>query len=324
MSVARYLVLGLFISFLYLGYINCESPSKISTLDYENLSWNPLIAKMIKSMNETEINTTTYNLQSLPTRRYGTPGNLLASSYIYDKLSTISGLKIEHQSRFNNIILTLPGAYNVSNEIVIVGAHYDSISDVPNSSSAPGATDDACGVAIVLEMARIMCQYQFNDTIIFAFWNLEEDGQQGSRAYVENLSKNSRVMPFYINFDSPCYDPKGEFILDLMYKNQSYFAPETTKASKQAVMMMTRFNTIYGINFNLTYNVHPCGSDYKSFWSNGYSAVMTHSQTHGPAHTQFDTINNVSSDYALKNGQLGMALIAQIAEVQDLSKNMER
>ena len=51
---------------------------------------------------------------------------------------------------------------------------------------------------------------------------------------------------------------------------------------------------------------------------------MTHSQTHGPAHTQFDTINNVSSDYALKNGQLGMALIAQIAEVQDLSKNMER
>jgi hypothetical protein len=195
----------------------------------------------------------------------------------------------------------------------MVGAHYDSIS---SSTRAPGATDDACGVAIVLELARVMSQHQFSHTIAFALWNAEEQGMLGSSAYTEYAVQNSLKIPLYFNYDSSCYDPSGRFILDIMCNSQSSWAKD----------MMTQDNTLYGIGFTLTYNVHTCGADYKSFWGRGYTAVMTHeeptlySNDHGPAHTSSDTIDQVSTAYALKNGQLGMAVLAQVAEVQGVAQ----
>ncbi|MGA7075229.1 MAG: M28 family peptidase [Halobacteriota archaeon] len=274
-----------------------------------------VIAGMIETMNETNIYSTTDVLQRIPTRLYGTAGNLQSAGFLYSKLSSIPGLKVEYEDgSYKNIIGILPGTDKSSEEIVMVGAHYDSISSDPNR--APGATDDACGVAIVLELARIMSQYQFNHTIAFALWNSEEQGTvesggQGSNAYVESAATSSLKIPLYVNFDSSCYDPTGNFILDIMYNSQSSWAKE----------MMTQDNTLYSINFTLTYNVHPCGSDHKAFWSHGYPAVMTHEETHGPAHTPSDTIDKISSAYALKNGQLGMVVLAQIAGVQGFAHN---
>jgi len=57
---------------------------------------------------------------------------------------------------------------------------------------------------------------------------------------------------------------------------------------------MTRYNSLYGINFNLTYNRHDCTGDQSSFRDGGYPVIMTHSQSHGPAHTPFDSIDKVS------------------------------
>ena len=60
--------------------------------------------------------------------------------------------------------------------------------------------------------------------------------------------------------------------------------------------VMTRDNSLYGIGFDLTSNVHDCGSDYVPFRQAGYPAIMTHSQNHAPeAHTQGDTIDLVST-----------------------------
>ena len=188
-------------------------------------------------------------------------------------------------------------------------AHYDSVSSDP--ARAPGATDNTCGVAIVVELARVMSQHQFNHTIAFALWNSEEQGAQGSNAYAESAAKSSQKIPLYINFDSSCYNPTGNFTLDIMYNTQSSWAEE----------MMTQDNALYGTNFTLTYNVHTCGADHESFWSHGYPAVMTHEESHGPAHTPSDTIDKVSTAYALKNGELGMDVLAQTAEVRGFADN---
>jgi len=82
--------------------------------------------------------------------------------------------------------------------------------------------------------------------------------------------------------------------------------------------MITLHNGLYEINFDLTYNVHTCGSDHRSFWSNGYTAIMTHEQIHGPAHSPNDTADKVSTLYTRKNGQLGMSALAKLAEVQSI------
>lgn len=298
-----------FICILSFGFeIPGNVQPKISNLPHENLTWNPVIVEMIEKMNETQIYNITDVLQRT-TRKYGTTDNFNASVFLFKKLSSIPGLQVEHESeKFNNVIATLPGINRTNEEIVMVGAHYD------GTSSSPGATDDACGVAIVLELARIMSQYQFNRTIVFALWNDEEGGSLGSNAYAESAAKNSLKIPLYFNFDSSCYDPADHFILDIIYNDQSSWA----------MPMITRDNNLYGINFTLTYNKHTCHADYLPFWSHGYPAVMTHSETHGPGHTSSDTIDQVSSIYALRNGQLGMALIVQIAEVQGLRTNEGR
>jgi hypothetical protein len=282
--------------------------SDLSTIPLGSLTRDPAIAGMIGAMNETNIYNTTDVLQNISTRQYGTAGNVEAADLLYSKLSGIPGLTVEYNGGYKNIIGILPGTNTSSQDTVMVGAHYDSTSSDP--ARAPGACDNACGVAIVLELARVMSQHQFNHTIAFALWNNEE-GSRGSDAYADSAATSSQKIPLYFNFDSSCYDPTGNLTLDIMYNAQSSWAQE----------MMTRDNTLYGINFTLTYNAHTCISDHTSFWEHGYPAVMTHEETHGSAHTPSDTIDKVSTAYALKNGKLGMAVLAQVAGVQVFAHN---
>lgn len=269
---------------------------------------NNLIVEMISKINKTEIYNTVNSLQNLTTRRYGSDGNIEAATYLYNRLINIPQLSVEYQGNYSNIIATLPGVDTTSNATYIVGAHYDSIS---STSYAPGATDDGGGVAIVLEFARIMSQYSFNHTLKFALWNKEETGDVTSKAsmdYVKWASSNHLNISLYLNYDSSCYDPDNRFVLDIMYNSKSRWVSD----------MMTEFNTLYNIGLTLTYNAHTCTSDHSSFWAYGYTAVMTHSESHGPAGSPDDTIDKVSTAYAEKNGQLGMSMLAALAEVQEV------
>ena len=61
----------------------------------------------------------------------------------------------------------------------IVGAHYD-------SAENPGADDDASGVAGLLEIARVLSQYETDFTVKYIAFDFEEWGLLGSSAYVED------------------------------------------------------------------------------------------------------------------------------------------
>ncbi|WP_188946502.1 M28 family peptidase, partial [Polymorphobacter multimanifer] len=64
------------------------------------------------------------------------------------------------------------------NRVVIVQGHIDSrVSDVMNATAdAPGANDDASGVALVIEAARLLSKEKFDATIIYAALSGEEQG----------------------------------------------------------------------------------------------------------------------------------------------------
>ncbi len=79
-----------------------------------------------------------------------------------------------------NAVAEIPGA-DKKDEIVMLGAHLDSW------HSATGATDDAAGVAVMMEAARILkaLGVQPRRTIRIALWAAEEQGLLGSQAYVK-------------------------------------------------------------------------------------------------------------------------------------------
>ncbi len=94
------------------------------------------------------------------------------------------GRRIVKPVEIINVVATLPGSTPVSaDRVYIVSGHYDSIPSnaADYESEAPGADDDATGVAAVLEAARVMAGYKFDATIIFMAVAGEEQGLYGSK-----------------------------------------------------------------------------------------------------------------------------------------------
>ncbi len=271
---------------------------------------DPAIAEMISLVSQANMESSTLALQEFGTRAYPasgfTPGNEEAGAWIFSQLQAIAGLEVAYQSPHRNIIATLRG----DSRVYIIGAHYD---DLPLEGPAPGASDNGIGVAMVLEMARIMSRYEFRHTVIFAFWNGEEGGQRGSRAYVAEMTAGDVDLGFYHNVDSAAYDPDGRFSLDILHNAES----------SSVASLFTTQNALYGTGFTLTRNRHDCASDYRPFWENGYTATATHSNDrrkngHSPAaHTARDRFSqaNVSMSYAASHCQLAMAVLAESAGV---------
>src|SRR3954469_6804930 len=82
-----------------------------------------------------------------------------------------------------NVVATLRGTQPESRDrIYVVSGHYDSrVTDVMNvTADAPGANDDASGVAAVMEMARVMSKKIWDATLVFIAVAGEEQGLFGS------------------------------------------------------------------------------------------------------------------------------------------------
>jgi hypothetical protein len=93
-----------------------------------------------------------------------------------------------------NIVATLPGTQPESGgRIYVVSGHYDSrVKNILDAESpAPGADDDASGVAAVLEMARVMAAHEFGATLVFMAVAGEEQGLNGSAHWAELARKNN-------------------------------------------------------------------------------------------------------------------------------------
>lgn len=91
------------------------------------------------------------------------------------------GPRIPTPTRITNVVATLRGERDPGRLYVVTG-HYDSrATDVMDATSdAPGADDDASGVAVVMELARVMATRRTEATLVFAAVAGEEQGLFGS------------------------------------------------------------------------------------------------------------------------------------------------
>ncbi len=98
--------------------------------------------------------------------------------------------RIPAPTRICNVVATLEGSVD-PNRAYVVSGHYDSrVSDVMNyTSDAPGADDDASGVAVAMELARVMARHRSDATIIFAAVAGEEQGLYGSTFLANELKQ---------------------------------------------------------------------------------------------------------------------------------------
>src|SRR3954447_3370520 len=89
--------------------------------------------------------------------------------------------RVSVPTRITNVLATLRGSEH-PDRVYVISGHYDSrVTDVMNSTSdAPGADDDASGVAVSMELARVLATHEPEATIVLAAVAGEEQGLLGS------------------------------------------------------------------------------------------------------------------------------------------------
>ncbi|MBB2146555.1 M20/M25/M40 family metallo-hydrolase [Pedobacter sp. LMG 31464] len=100
------------------------------------------------------------------------------------------GRRITAPVVLKNVLAVLPGTDPNDKRMLLVSGHYDSrVTDVMNIKDfAPGANDDASGVAAMMEMCRVMSKQKFNCTLVFVAMVGEEQGLYGAT----NLAKRAK------------------------------------------------------------------------------------------------------------------------------------
>ncbi len=143
----------------------------------------------------------------------------LQVSYNKYRLKKIDGKnsRVPRDVDLYNIIAVLPGKGDAGQRILIT-AHYDTLvtlsetganasgvgETVPNpdlNTRSPGVTDDGSGVACVMELARILSQFEFKKTLVFVAFAGEEEGLLGSTLYAARTKADRQHIEAVLNND---------------------------------------------------------------------------------------------------------------------------
>jgi hypothetical protein len=197
-----------------------------------------------------------------------------------------------------NVLATLKPAQGgtPAGRTIVVSGHYDTRASNPMDvkSDAPGADDDASGVALVLELARVMSKYDFDATIIFAAFAGEEQGLFGATALAESAKRQALNVEAVFNNDmvGSTEDGSGTRENRMVRLFSEAFSPlDTGAAFRQRVSLglendggsrtLARYiketgeRYVPGFGVQLVYRLDRFlrGGDHRPFHERGYRAV---------------------------------------------------
>ncbi len=121
------------------------------------------------------------------------------------------GRRIPETVEIVNVLCTIPGSNPESaGRLYYVLAHLDSRASgaLDATSDAPGANDDASGVAALIELARVLSKESLHSTIVLMATSGEEQGLFGARLHAEDLLASGADVRGVLNNDT-VGDPTG-------------------------------------------------------------------------------------------------------------------
>jgi hypothetical protein len=225
-----------------------------------------------------------------------------------------------HAVTVENVVMVLPGT-QVGAGVIVVGAHYDSITQAweDGAAYAPGANDNASGVAAVLEIGHIMAGRAHRATIILVAFAAEETGKQGSQAFVEQYIRANAVdLRAMLNLDiiGSAEGPNGEMDRRTV---RLFSADPNDSSSRQLARQIGLIANTYieDVTLVLQSSEERRGrwGDHQSFSAAGYPAVRLIQGLENPArqHTGRDTPDGVQPAYLMSVTRLALAAVNMLA-----------
>ncbi len=238
------------------------------------------------------------------------PGNDIAASYIKLRLQDY-GLDVVEQrpsGTCRNIVATQPGT-RYPDRMYIICAHYDSRS---YDTLAPGADDNASGVAAVMETARLLSRFESDYTIVYIMFDEEEYGIVGSRYYATWAADNAQQIEGVVNIDMIGWDSNddGVFLINTQELGSSMTLTD----------VVIEVNDEYDIGLTPQVVNPGFGSDNLPFWANGFGAIGMEEDYFNDwndyYHTTDDALDKFNLSYFLRCSRLIVGTAAQLAGIR--------
>lgn len=294
------------------------------------INQDALVNSAINLVNAENIKNHIQILQNYGTRRHTTPQAQTSVQDLRTKwqgLITASGRTdisvrtVTHTgTAMPSLVFTINGN-TTPTDFVIVGAHMDSIS---NTAQAPGADDDASGIATITEMIRILLDvnYKPSKTVEFMAFAAEEIGLVGSSEIANNYAATNKNVVSFVQFDMTNF--KGS-------ANDVYLTTDTYNSNDLnlfLIELMTHYNATgtHAMTYGQTSCNYGC-SDHYSWAQNGYETAFpfeaSFSQSNSNIHRSTDTLANMggNANHAAKFAKLGLEFIIETAKTATLSVN---
>lgn len=321
-----------------LSAINKLPTQNLKVLDF-TITEDDFVAQCIDDVNEQNIANTILELEAYGTRFHTTATGVQASLDIKDKWQEMasqaqrSDITVElFDHDFTNqksVILSIPGSENPE-EIVIIGGHLDSGDvwmNVKFPGVAPGADDNASGIATLTETLRILLANNFRPlkTVQIMGYAAEEIGLYGSANIAETYKEDNKNVLAVAQFDMTNY--KGSSF-DIALIDDSGFGYTSDDLNLYLIELMEHYNA--SGEHAITYGSSECGygcSDHVSWSEQGYLASFPFEADFDERSPFVHTINDTfaamggSAAHSTKFVKLALEFVIEIAKTATMSTN---
>jgi leucyl aminopeptidase len=284
-------------------------------------SHEPIVEPLLRSLSAQRLVAHIEHLSAYNNRYYTSDTGVQAAEWIRDQFATLAArradVKVElfkHSFAQPSVIATIQGSGPRADEVVIIGGHEDSIrlGLFPTKARAPGADDDASGVATVLETFRVLMEsgYRPDRTLVFMTYAGEEKGLLGSQDIAAAWQKQKRQVVGVLQLDMTFYPGRAK---------QMTFITDNTTA------VLNRFTqSLMDHYVKMPWREGKCGygcSDHASWNRLGYPAVFPFEAKIGEdnprIHTSNDTLEGLDAEFGLQFAQLATAFAVEMTAQAD-------
>jgi len=274
------------------------------------------VQRVLAALDRTKIVGTIRALSEMPNRYFQSPSGQAASTWLRDvwrgftPRADVTVELFDHGWAQRSVVMTIPGTTR-AHEVVVIGGHLDSIAPGGKSSTAPGADDDASGIATLTEVARALLasDYRPARTLKLIAYAAEEVGLRGSQGIVRDHQHRKVNVVGVLQLDMTNHQGSEKDI---------WLLKDFTNAA-QNTFVANLIDTYVGA----TYGFDACGyacSDHASWYRAGVPASMPFesrmAHRNKKIHTRHDTLetSDANAAHALKFARLGAAYAIELAK----------
>jgi len=276
------------------------------------------VVPLLTELSAQELEQSVSKLSSYPNRYYKSQAGQDSALWIKSQFEALSKNRTDvsvstfTHKRFNqpSIIATIQGKGQNANEIIVLGAHEDSINMIL-SRGAPGADDNASGVATLLEVFRVLMDsgFQPDRTLQFMTYAAEEVGLLGSQDIAASYRKFNKNVVAVLQFDMTMFASPGR-------------ETEMTLITDYTDRTLNQFTKMLIDEYvKIKWHEDECGyacSDHVSWTKAGYASTFPFEtrvdEYNRKTHTAKDTLEQIDPNFGLYFAKFGLAFAIEMTK----------